>query len=216
MKAGEGVGWESRMNKPGIQLIVGLGNPGDEYEHTRHNAGAWFVHELAKAAHAVLRYESKLHALHVLTRFDGLDCHLLIPTTYMNNSGRSVKAVSNFYKIPAESILVAHDEIDLAVGDIRLKFDGGAGGHNGLSDIISHLNTRQFHRLRIGVGRPAHSKEVVDYVLKPPRKTERELIDNALLNANKVLPLLLTGHFQKAMHQLHTPPNHPERSKGLA
>lgn len=192
------------MTQSGIQLIVGLGNPGEEYERTRHNAGAWFVLELAQSTHIALRYEPKFHGLYGLARFEHLNCHLLIPTTYMNNSGRAVKALSNFYKIPPESILVAHDEIDLPVADIRLKFDGGAGGHNGLSNIIRYLNTRNFHRLRIGVGRPNNSQEVVDYVLNSPPKLERKQIDASLQEANKILPLLLTGHYQKAMHQLHS------------
>ena len=199
--------WHDRWENPlpqGIQLIVGLGNPGAEYENTRHNAGAWFVLQLAQHAHATLRHESKFHGLHVLTRLNEQDCHLLIPTTYMNLSGKAVKAVSRFYKIPPESILIAHDELDLPVGESRIKFDGGAGGHNGLIDIINHLNTRQFYRLRIGIGHPGNSKEVVDYVLKPPRKSERELIDESLQKAFDSMPLLIEGQFQKAMHKLHS------------
>ncbi len=188
----------------GIQLIVGLGNPGADYESTRHNAGAWFVLGLVHAAHATLRHEAKLHGLHTTARLEGHDVHLLIPATYMNLSGQSVGALANYYKIPPEAILIAHDEIDLPVGDVRLKFDGGHGGHNGLRDIISHLNTNQFHRLRIGVGHPGNSKEVIDYVLKPPKKSERELIDAALHDAQRALPNLLSGQFQKAMQELHT------------
>lgn len=188
----------------GIQLIVGLGNPGADYEATRHNAGAWFVEELARSANANLRHETKLHGLHATARLQGHDVHLLIPTTFMNLSGQAVGALANYYKIPAEAILVAHDEIDLPVGDIRLKFDGGHGGHNGLRDIIRHLNTNKFHRLRIGVGHPGNSKDVVDYVLKPPKKSEREQIDVALQDAERALPNLLGGHFQKAMQDLHT------------
>lgn len=187
-----------------IQLIVGLGNPGQEYEQTRHNAGAWFVLDLAHAAHTTLRHENKYHGMHAQVKLHGQDCHLLIPTTYMNLSGKSVKALANFYKIPPEAILIAHDEIDLPSGDIRLKFDGGHGGHNGLRDIISQLNTKQFYRLRIGVGHPGNSKDVVDYVLKQPKKSERELIDTALQDAHRILPLIVEGQFQKAMHELHT------------
>jgi PTH1 family peptidyl-tRNA hydrolase len=187
-----------------IQLIVGLGNPGQEYEQTRHNAGAWFVLELARATHTTLRYENKYHGLHAQLKLHGQDCHLLIPTTFMNHSGQSVKALASYYKISPEATLVAHDEIDLPAGDIRLKFDGGHGGHNGLRDIIRHFNSHQFYRLRIGVGRPHDSKEVVDYVLNPPRKAERELIDIALQNADRVLPLILAGQFQQAMHKLHS------------
>lgn len=188
----------------GIQLIVGLGNPGADYESTRHNAGAWFVFELTHLANATLRHETKFHGLHCTARLQGHDIHLLIPTTFMNLSGQSVSALANYYKIPPDAILIAHDEIDLPVGDIRLKMDGGHGGHNGLRDIISHLGTNKFHRLRIGVGHPGQSKEVVDYVLKPPKKAERELIDIALKDAELALPDLLSGHFQKATQKLHT------------
>lgn len=188
----------------GIQLIVGLGNPGPDYEQTRHNAGAWFVSELADNQHVTLRPVSKFHGLHGTIHLHGHDIHLLIPSTFMNLSGQSVGALANYYKIPPHAILVAHDEIDLPVGDIRLKYDGGHGGHNGLRDIISHLNSNQFYRLRIGVGHPGNSKEVINYVLKPPKKTEREEIDAALQSAQSILPDLLNGHFQKAMQQLHT------------
>jgi PTH1 family peptidyl-tRNA hydrolase len=188
----------------GIQLIVGLGNPGQEYEQTRHNAGAWFVFNLAHNSHITLRYESKYHGMHAQIKIDGHDCHLLIPTTFMNLSGQAVKALANYYKISPNGILVAHDEIDLPAGQIRLKFDGGHGGHNGLRDIIRHLNTNQFHRLRVGVGRPTHSKEVVDYVLEAPGKTDRKLIDTAMQDADRVLPLIIEGQFQKAMNELHT------------
>lgn len=188
----------------GIQLIVGLGNPGAEYHKTRHNAGDWFVTEIANATHTDLRPVSKFKGLHATTKIHGHDCQLLIPTTFMNLSGQSVQAVASYYKIPAHAILVAHDEIDLGVGDIRLKYDGGHGGHNGLRDIISHLNTNQFYRLRIGVGHPGNSKEVHDYVLHPPKKPERELIENAMQDAHAVLPLLLEGQFQKAMMKLHS------------
>jgi len=188
----------------GITLIVGLGNPGSEYEHTRHNAGAWFVKELANSAHITLRHESKYRGAHGVIKIDGHDCHLLIPSTFMNLSGQSVQAVASYFKIPASGILIAHDEIDIPTGIIRLKFDGGAGGHNGLRDIISHLNTKQFHRLRIGVGHPGNSKEVVDYVLKAPKKIEREQIDVAIEKALGALTLLIKGQFQKAMMFLHT------------
>ncbi len=191
-------------SQPGIQLIVGLANPGAEYERTRHNAGAWFVAGLADAVHAVLRVATQFQGLHCLTRVQGHDCHLFIPTTFMNHSGQAVKALASYYKIPPEAILLVHDEIDLSVGDVRLKFEGGHGGHNGLRDVIQHLGSHQFYRLRIGVGRPENSKEVVDYVLKPPKKAERELIDLALQEVDKIMPLVLAGEYQKAMHQLHT------------
>lgn len=187
-----------------IQLIVGLANPGKEYANTRHNAGAWFVEELAQSVHAHLRLDPKYHGLHGLIRIHNQPCHLLIPTTFMNLSGQAVRACMNYHKIPADAILVAHDEIDLPVGVTKLKFDGGDGGHNGLKDIIRHLNTKQFYRLRIGVGRPKHSEDVADYVLSNPSKADRQKIDASLEKVNDVLALLLNGEIQKAMHQLHS------------
>lgn len=187
----------------GIQLIVGLANPGAEYAKTRHNAGAWFVEEIAKDARASMRYEAKFHGLHSKIELDNKPTHLLIPTTYMNRSGQAVAACLSYLKIAPIVLLIAHDDIDLPVGTIRLKFDGGDGGHNGLKDIISHLDSKKFYRLRIGVGRPAH-KEVVDYVLKPPAKAERPLIEDAITRGCAILPRLLDGEMQKAMQQLHT------------
>ncbi len=188
----------------GILLIVGLANPGSEYAHTRHNAGAWFVDALARDANLQLRQNAKFHGLHGVAKVKGHECQLLIPTTYMNLSGQAVAAVANYYKIPPAAILIAHDEVDLPVATIRLKYDGGAGGHNGLKDIISHLNTKQFYRLRIGVGHPRASEDLVDYVLASPSKTERTAINTALQDAEGILPLVMEGEFQKAMHLLHS------------
>lgn len=187
-----------------IQLIVGLANPGKEYATTRHNAGAWLVEELAQSAHASLHRENKYHGMHTLATLDAQPCHLLIPTTYMNHSGQAVQACMGYHKIPADAVLIAHDDIDLPVGSLRLKFDGGDGGHNGLKDIIRHLHTKQFYRLRIGVGRPAQAKDVVDYVLAPPAKSEHKEIIRAIAAVHSILPLLLKGEMQKAMQQLHT------------
>jgi peptidyl-tRNA hydrolase, PTH1 family len=191
-----------------IQLIVGLANPGKEYENTRHNAGAWFVEKLANDAHAKLKHEAKYHGLHSLAQVYNQPCHLLIPTTFMNLSGQAVRACMSYHKIPAEAVLIAHDEIDLPTGVVKLKFDGGDGGHNGLKDIIRHLNTKQFYRLRIGVGRPGHNpghnKDVVDYVLNNPSKADRHKIDDALQRVEDALPLIMNGEMQKAMHKLHT------------
>lgn len=188
-----------------IQLIVGLANPGSEYANTRHNAGAWFVELLAQSANLSLRHETKLHGKHGLYRDGSKHCHLLIPSTYMNLSGIALHSCANYHKLPSTAILVAHDDIDLPVGTIKLKFDGGDGGHNGLKDIIKHLHTKQFYRLRIGVGRPTHSHDVVNYVLKAPSKTERALIDDQLLYvANDILPIILNGELEKAMQTLHT------------
>jgi len=187
-----------------VSLIVGLGNPGAQYEETRHNAGAWFVQALANHSNATLKHSAKFQGLHCITQLHNEECHLLIPTTFMNLSGQSVQAVANYYKIAPEHILVAHDEIDLPVGDIRLKFEGGHGGHNGLRDIIRHLNTNKFYRLRIGVGHPGDSKLVHDYVLHAPKKTEREQIEMSIEKAMRSMPLIMRGEFQKAMMELHT------------
>lgn len=188
----------------GIQLIVGLANPGKEYAKTRHNAGAWFIEEIAHAEHGDLRYETKYHGMHCLVPIDNQPCHLLIPTTFMNLSGQAVIACMNYYKIPASAILVVHDEIDLPAGTVKLKFDGGDGGHNGLKDIIRHLHTKQFYRLRVGVGRPPSGHDVADYVLAPPSKSDRQEINTALNLAQDTLPLIVRGEMQKAMQTLHT------------
>ncbi|MDR3478922.1 MAG: aminoacyl-tRNA hydrolase [Gammaproteobacteria bacterium] len=188
----------------GILLIVGLGNPGAEYELTRHNAGAWFVSALADDANISMRFNPKFQGMHGIASIKGHDCHLLIPTTFMNLSGQSVQALATYYKIPPQSILVAHDELDVPVGTVRLKYDGGHGGHNGLRDIIRHLSTNQFHRLRIGVGHPGTGRDVANYVLAAPKKADREAIDTALRHAEGILPFVMKGEFQKAMHFLHT------------
>lgn len=185
-----------------IQLIVGLANPGKEYQDTRHNAGAWWVEMLAEKSNASLRFENKYHGLFATAKFSEGSTNLLIPTTFMNLSGQAVQACVRYFKLSPEAILIAHDDIDLPVGTIKLKFDGGDGGHNGLKDIIRHLNTKQFYRLRIGVGRPR--TDVVDYVLHPPSKADRQKIDANLLTAEEILPLILQGEMQKAMQQLHT------------
>ena len=185
-----------------IQLIAGLANPGKEYALTRHNAGAWFINELAENAHLALRHEAKYHGLHSVAKWQQGTCHLLIPTTFMNHSGQAIAACMKYHKIPPESVLIVHDDIDLPVGTIKLKFDGGDGGHNGLKDIIRHLNTKQFYRLRIGVGRPR--SDVEDYVLNPPSKADKQTIMLALQDAQMVLPFILAGEMQKAMQQLHT------------
>lgn len=194
------------MSSP-IQLIVGLANPGKEYADTRHNAGAWFIDALLQNSNAKLKAQAKFHGLYTQIELHGNVCHLLIPTTFMNLSGQSVRACMTYHKISPSGILVAHDEIDLPAGTIRLKLDGGDGGHNGLKDIIRNIHTKQFYRLRIGVGRPTAEKDVVDYVLHKPSKVERSQIDTAIEKAEDTLPLILEGHIQKAMHQLHTNTN---------
>lgn len=187
-----------------IQLLVGLANPGKDYANTRHNAGEWFIARVAQACDATLKKETKFHGWYTSTHYDNDKCHLLVPTTYMNLSGQSISACMKYLKLTPENILVAHDDIDLPAGVVKLKFDGGDGGHNGLKDTIAHLHTKQFYRLRIGVGRPTHHKEVVDYVLEAPSRADRDLIDENIEQAITVLPLLLKGEMQKAMHRLHT------------
>jgi len=181
-----------------VQLIVGLGNPGQQYEQTRHNAGAEFVSELVKNCHGELRPDKKFFGLHAKIRLGNNDCHCLIPTTFMNRSGQSVAAIANFYKIPVDAILVAHDELDIPPGTARFKQDGGHGGHNGLRDIISHLSTREFKRLRLGIGHPGDRSQVVDFVLKRAPKSELEMLEASIDEAIRHLPEVLQGNWNKA------------------
>ncbi|AOY01219.1 aminoacyl-tRNA hydrolase [Jeongeupia sp. USM3] len=187
-----------------IKLIVGLGNPGAEYAATRHNAGFWWVDQLARDAGVSLRHDAKFHGLAGRARFTGHEVWLLEPQTYMNKSGLSVVALAQFYKILPNEILVVHDELDLPAGEIKLKQGGGHGGHNGLRDIGTHLSTPNYWRLRIGIGHPGERNEVVNFVLKPPRKEEQAAIDDALIRAHHILPLLLAGDTGAAMQKLHT------------
>lgn len=186
-----------------IKLIVGLGNPGDKYDLTRHNAGFWFVDEVARQYGVVFRPESKFlgEAAHIQSH--GMDFWLLKPATFMNRSGQSISSLAKFYKIPVESILVVHDELDLPPGTAKLKKAGGHGGHNGLRDTISAMG-KEFMRLRLGIGHPGHRDQVVDYVLKAPSKTDRQLIDDASYAASKVVSELVAGQIEKAMMTLHT------------
>ena len=186
-----------------VQLIVGLGNPGEKYEQTRHNAGFWFVDEIARQYGVEFRPETKFLGLAARVQSNGLDFWLLKPTTFMNRSGQSIQALAKFYKIPVESILVAHDELDLPTGVAKLKVGGGHGGHNGLRDMIAAMG-KEFIRLRLGVGHPGHRDLVVDYVLKNPSKTDRQLIDDASYEATRVVPDLVKGDLAKAMQELHT------------
>jgi len=186
-----------------IDLIAGLGNPGKDYEQTRHNAGFWFVEEIARHKGAFFRPETKFSGDVCKVNLDGHDIWLLKPSTFMNRSGLSVRQLANFYKIPIENILVVHDELDLSPGDIRLKTAGGHGGHNGLRDIIAQMG-KEFHRLRVGIGHPGHRDQVADYVLKRASKADQQAIDEALENAHRVLPLLAEGSWEKAVHRLHS------------
>lgn len=188
-----------------IQLIVGLGNPGPEYEQTRHNAGANFVEQFARTCSVNFQTDSKNFGRIARMQVGRTDVRLFLPSTYMNDSGRAVAAVAGFYKIPAENILVVHDELDLPPGAARLKEGGGAGGHNGLKDIIRCLgNQQQFYRLRIGIGHPGAAKLVASYVLKKAPTEEQNLIDDSIDEALKVMPAVMAGDLEKAMRQLHT------------
>lgn len=189
------------MSAP-VDLIVGLGNPGGNYEQTRHNAGFWFVDALARQG-GTFRPESKFQADACKISLAGHDCWLLKPTTFMNRSGQSVAALAGFYKIPVENILVVHDELDLPPGVARLKQGGGHGGHNGLRDIIARLGAN-FMRLRIGIGHPGSKEQVVDYVLQRPSLADRQQIESAIDAALAVMPELLCGEVQRAMNQLHS------------
>ncbi len=192
------------MNHP-VQLIVGLGNPGAQYEHTRHNAGADFVTELARQYGATLTPEARFFGLTARITVNHKDLRLLIPTTYMNRSGQSIGAMANFFKIAPENILVAHDELDLEPGIARLKLGGGHGGHNGLRDTISALaNNKNFARLRLGIGHPGNAKLVSAYVLKKAPATESKLTEDATYLATKTVPDLVMGDWNKAMKDLHT------------
>jgi len=187
-----------------IKLITGLGNPGAKYTETRHNAGFWFVDALAQHYGARFLPEKRFHGDVAKIDIGGNSIWLLKPTTFMNRSGMSVGSLAGFYRLQAENILVAHDEIDLDAGTVRLKSGGGHGGHNGLRDIISQLGGRDFHRLRIGVGHPGNREQVVDYVLHRPGKDDQQAIDDSIDDALRVMPKVATGEWEKAMHELHT------------
>jgi len=187
-----------------IRLIVGLGNPGPEYAATRHNAGAWYVAELARRYNGQLREEAKYFGLTARISLQGQEVRLLIPTTFMNLSGKSVGALANFFQIPPESILVAHDELDLPPGTARFKQGGGHGGHNGLKDIISKLaNSKDFHRLRIGIGHPGDKNKVAGFVLTKAPQSEQQLIDAALDEALRCTDILFQQDMTRAMNRLH-------------
>ena len=188
-----------------IKLIAGLGNPGSEYRGTRHNAGADFVEELARRCGVSLQTESKFYGLTGRISLSGHDLRLLIPTTFMNCSGKAVAAMAGFFKIAPENMLIAYDELDIPAGSARFKQGGGLGGHNGLRDIVPALgNNQNFHRLRIGIGHPGHASKVTGHVLNTPSQADRERIDACIDEAIAALPLLLDGDSTKAMTQLHS------------
>jgi PTH1 family peptidyl-tRNA hydrolase len=187
-----------------IKLIVGLGNPGREYEGTRHNAGFWWVDAFARAHQIGFKAESKFHGFAARSQVHGRELHLLKPQTFMNVSGRAVGALAQFYKIEPQHMLVVHDELDLPPGSAKLKLGGGHGGHNGLKDIIAHLGSRDFWRLRIGIGHPGERADVADYVLNVPRREEAELIEQAMQRAQDVSTLIVEGKLEAAMLKLHS------------
>src|SRR5687768_17069306 len=196
-----------------IQLIVGLGNPGAEYEKTRHNAGFWWVDAIAESKRAAWKKETKFSGWTTKVEEDGRDFGLLKPATYMNESGRSVGAYLRFYKIEPAAMLVVHDELDLPPGTVKLKRGGGTGGHNGLEDLAEVLGTKDFWRLRIGIGHPGNKDLVPDYVLKKARREEQELIDPAFDRSLGLLPWLAKGRMQDAMAWLHTSPEDEAKRK---
>lgn len=190
-----------------IKLIVGLGNPGPQYSETRHNAGVWFIEKLAKRFDIRLQPENRFLGELAKTKIKGQDLFLLFPTTYMNRSGQSVGAISKFFKISPQEILVAHDELDLLPGQLKLKRGGGHAGHNGLRDIQAHLGTNDYWRARIGIGHPRTlglTQSVSDFVLhRPPRDQETHIYDTISV-LEKHLGLLLDGNFSQASTKIHT------------
>jgi PTH1 family peptidyl-tRNA hydrolase len=187
-----------------IQLLVGLGNPGAEYESTRHNAGFWWVDQVCQQTAAKLNLEAKFFGHAGRVKLAGEEVWALKPTTFMNLSGRSVGALAKFYKIPPESVLVIHDELDLPPGTVKLKQGGGHGGHNGLKDIAAQLGTPNFWRLRLGIGHPGDRNAVSNFVLHAPTRDELQAIEGNIDESIAILPQLITGKFEEAMLKLHT------------
>ena len=185
-------------------VIVGLGNPGEKYAETRHNAGFWFLDGLAKRSGAVFRSQSKLHAEIAKVILDGQECILVKPTTFMNHSGRAVRAVLDYFKVPSGHLLIAYDELDLPPGVVRLKLAGGHGGHNGLRDVFRHVQDHDFLRLRVGIGHPGLKELVTPYVLSRARQEEQSLVKNAISAAESVIGDVLSGNLAIAQTALHT------------
>lgn len=187
----------------GIKLFVGLGNPGDKYAQTRHNAGFWWIDLVSQHSSSPLAMDAKMLGM-VGKLKPHNDKWLLKPSTFMNASGKAVAALSNYYKISPAEIMVIHDELDLPPGTIKLKFGGGHGGHNGLRDIHAALGTPDYWRLRVGIGHPGDKSEVVNFVLKAPSKDEYNAIDTSLYDSSKLVDAMLKGEFESAMLKLHT------------
>jgi len=190
------------MSGLALRLVVGLGNPGGEYERTRHNAGFWFVEELAARHRVRLKPERRYQGDVGRGEIAGVELWLLKPSTYMNRSGVAIRALCEYLRIPSAEVLVAHDELDLDPGVVRLKSGGGAGGHNGLKDTISHIG-EAFWRLRLGVGHPDDRSEVIDYVLRRAPPGEEALIQGAVGRAADEFPALLTEGSERVMNRLH-------------
>lgn len=187
----------------GIKLFVGLGNPGDQYTNTRHNAGFWWVDLIAAQTHSSLSLDAKMFGVTGKLK-PHTDKWLLMPTTFMNASGKSIAALANYYKIKPNEICVIHDELDLPAGQVKLKFGGGHGGHNGLRDTHAALGTKDYWRLRIGIGHPGDRNQVSHFVLKAPTKDEQTAINDRIDESSKIVDLLIAGEFDQAMLKLHT------------
>ncbi|NQZ83379.1 MAG: aminoacyl-tRNA hydrolase [Colwellia sp.] len=188
-----------------IQLVVGLGNPGPEYTKTRHNAGVWFVEELASRYNISLRPDKKYFGLYGKGLIGNEVVHLLMPTTFMNRSGQAVAPLANFFRIPVENILVAHDELDMEPGVCKFKKGGGHGGHNGLRDIISCMaNNKEFYRLRIGIGHPGHRDRVTGHVLGKAPAIDQDKITQAIDEASRCIDIWQKDDLKKAQNRLHS------------
>ncbi len=204
----------SQIPNTPIRFFVGLGNPGSEYEDTRHNAGFWFVDAIARQCNASFNKETKFSGWLAKTKVGGTEVFFLKPSTYMNLSGQSVRAVAQFYKIGAHEMLVLHDELDIAPGSLKMKKGGGTGGHNGLKDIQAQMGTADYWRLRIGIGHPRTlnlNQEVADFVLHAPRRDELAAIETLVPRTLAVVPQLLSGDLENAYRLLHTEPKPPPK-----
>ncbi len=203
-----------------IKLFVGLGNPGADYEQTRHNAGFWWIDALSRELKAPLAFDKSYYGQVARTVVNGQTVWLLTPRTFMNLSGKSVAALARFFKILPEEVLVVHDELDIVPGQAKLKFGGSHAGHNGLRDIHAQLGSADYWRLRIGIGHPGSAAEVVNWVLKKPSPIDRLAIEECMERSLKALPALLAGDMQKATMQIHTSapprPKPPRKQDGVA
>jgi PTH1 family peptidyl-tRNA hydrolase len=187
-----------------LRLIVGLGNPGADYVDTRHNAGFWLIDEIAAEQGLSFRFEKRFNADECKFKAQGRDVFLLKPQTFMNRSGQAVAALARYYKIAPAEILVIHDELDLSPGTNRIKQAGGHGGHNGLRDIVNHLGSREFFRVRVGIGHPGDASQVINYVLHKPSVADLHAIETANRDTLAVMPLVIEGRIDKAMQALHS------------